>query len=85
MCLPYSMRLSWSFEEVNEKLQGIMAAIHKQCKDAMKEYELKNAYKQNNVVTVKFYKSRASDDYSYVMGENKNDVIKFSSLKTNGR
>ena len=36
-------------------------------------------------MTVKFYKSRASDDYSYVMGENKNDVIKFSSLKTNGR
>ncbi|MBR3840567.1 MAG: NADP-specific glutamate dehydrogenase [Erysipelotrichales bacterium] len=35
-----SMRLSWSFEEVDEKLQGIMTAIHKQCKDAMKEYDL---------------------------------------------
>ncbi len=35
-----SMRLSWSFEEVDEKLQGIMAAIHKQCKDSMNEYAL---------------------------------------------
>ena len=36
-----SMRLSWSEEEVDEKLQGIMKAIHKQCLDAMKEYNLK--------------------------------------------
>ena len=35
-----SMRLNWSFEEVNEKLRNIMVAIHKQCKDAMKEYDL---------------------------------------------
>lgn len=35
-----SMRLSWTFEEVDEKLKGIMKAIHTQCKDAMKEYEL---------------------------------------------
>ena len=37
-----SMRLNWSFEEVDEKLQGIMAAIHKQCVEAMNEYELGN-------------------------------------------
>lgn len=35
-----SMRLSWSFEEVDEKLQGIMKAIHEQCIHAMKEYDL---------------------------------------------
>lgn len=35
-----SMRLSWSFEEVDEKLQGIMKAIHEQCLHAMKEYNL---------------------------------------------
>ena len=35
-----SMRLSWSFEEVDEKLQGIMKAIHEQCQHAMKEYNL---------------------------------------------
>lgn len=35
-----SMRLAWSFEEVDEKLHGIMKAIHRQCRDAMKEYGL---------------------------------------------
>ena len=33
-----SLRLSWSFEEVDEKLNGIMKAIYKQCKDACEEY-----------------------------------------------
>ncbi|MBF0253449.1 MAG: NADP-specific glutamate dehydrogenase [Candidatus Omnitrophica bacterium] len=33
-----SMRLSWSREEVDAKLKGIMVAIHKQCVDAAKEY-----------------------------------------------
>jgi glutamate dehydrogenase (NADP+) len=33
-----SMRLSWTREEVDSKLQGIMAAIHQQCVDAAKEY-----------------------------------------------
>ena len=35
-----SMRLSWSFEEVDEKLQGIMKAIHQQCEQAMQQYDL---------------------------------------------
>lgn len=35
-----SMRLAWTFEEVDEKLQGIMKAIHKQCTDAMNMYDL---------------------------------------------
>lgn len=35
-----SMRYSWTFEEVDEKLQGIMKAIHQQCIDAMKQYRL---------------------------------------------
>lgn len=35
-----SMRLSWSFEEVDAKLQGIMKAIHAQCIHAMQEYNL---------------------------------------------
>ena len=33
-----SMRLSWSFEEVDEKLKGIMAGIFNQCAAAAKEY-----------------------------------------------
>ncbi len=33
-----SMRLSWSFEEVDEKLKGIMKGIFTQCAAAAKEY-----------------------------------------------
>ena len=33
-----SMRLSWSFEEVDEKLHGIMKTIYKNAYDAAKEY-----------------------------------------------
>lgn len=33
-----SMRLSWSREEVDEKLHNIMKAIHQQCFDAAEEY-----------------------------------------------
>ncbi|MDD5065082.1 MAG: NADP-specific glutamate dehydrogenase [Phycisphaerae bacterium] len=33
-----SMRLSWTREEVNERLHNIMIAIHKQCYDAAEEY-----------------------------------------------
>lgn len=33
-----SLRLSWTREEVDKKLQGIMIAIHKQCMDAAEEY-----------------------------------------------
>ncbi len=33
-----SMRLSWTREEVDERLHSIMIAIHKQCFDAAKEY-----------------------------------------------
>ena len=33
-----AMRISWSREEVDEKLQNIMIAIHKQCFDAAQEY-----------------------------------------------
>ena len=33
-----SQRLSWSREEVDKKLQDIMAAIHRQCFDAAQEY-----------------------------------------------
>ncbi len=33
-----SMRLSWSFEEVDAKLNGIMKSIYKQCKNACDEY-----------------------------------------------
>ncbi len=33
-----SMRLSWSFEETDEKLKGIMQSIHVQCKEAAEEY-----------------------------------------------
>ncbi len=33
-----SMRLSWTREEVDERLHNIMIAIHKQCYDAAKEY-----------------------------------------------
>ncbi|MBP3399641.1 MAG: NADP-specific glutamate dehydrogenase, partial [Erysipelotrichaceae bacterium] len=35
-----SMRLSWSFEEVDEKLKGIMKAIHQQCENAIAQYDL---------------------------------------------
>jgi glutamate dehydrogenase (NADP+) len=33
-----SLRLSWSFEEVDEKLQTIMKNIYKSCEDAAREY-----------------------------------------------
>ncbi|HSV43223.1 MAG TPA: glutamate dehydrogenase, partial [Candidatus Bathyarchaeia archaeon] len=33
-----SLRLSWTREEVDERLQGIMVAIHKQCIEAAEEY-----------------------------------------------
>jgi glutamate dehydrogenase (NADP+) len=33
-----SMRISWSRQEVDEKLNNIMVAIHKQCFDAAEEY-----------------------------------------------
>ena len=33
-----SLRLSWSREEVDKRLQGIMKSIHKQCLDAAEAY-----------------------------------------------
>ncbi|MGB2961744.1 MAG: NADP-specific glutamate dehydrogenase [Candidatus Omnitrophota bacterium] len=33
-----SLRMSWSREEVDQKLNGIMVAIHKQCVEAAEEY-----------------------------------------------
>ena len=39
-----SIRLSWSFEEVNEKLHGIMKSIFKACDDASKEYGMPGNY-----------------------------------------
>lgn len=49
-----SMRLSWSFEEVDEKLQGIMKAIHTQCTEAMGKYHLdsKNYVSAANIAGV---------------------------------
>jgi glutamate dehydrogenase (NADP+) len=37
-----SMRMRWSREEVDQKLQQIMKAIHKQCVEAAEEYGMKN-------------------------------------------
>ena len=39
-----SMRLSWSFDEVNEKLHGIMKSIFKACDSAAKEYGMAGNY-----------------------------------------
>lgn len=39
-----SMRLSWSFEEVDQKLQGIMANIFQNISDAAKRYGVDNNY-----------------------------------------
>ena len=39
-----SQRLSWSFEEVDEKLHGIMVNIFKQMADAAKEYGFEGNY-----------------------------------------
>jgi glutamate dehydrogenase (NADP+) len=39
-----SLRLSWSREEVDQKLDGIMCAIHNQCSQAMAEYDCKDNY-----------------------------------------
>ena len=39
-----SMRLSWSFEEVDEKLHNIMKSIFKACDDASKAYGLEGNY-----------------------------------------
>ncbi|MFQ8581700.1 MAG: hypothetical protein ACLSA6_03745 [Holdemania massiliensis] len=35
-----SMRLAWTFEEVDDKLRGIMRSIHEQCQAAMNQYLL---------------------------------------------
>lgn len=32
------MRYSWTFEEVDEKLKGIMSNIYRNCCDSAKEY-----------------------------------------------
>ena len=39
-----SARLSWTFEEVDAKLQGIMKSIFKSCDDAAREYGLEGNY-----------------------------------------
>lgn len=39
-----SIRLSWSFEEVDEKLHGIMKSIFKACDEAAKEYGIPGNY-----------------------------------------
>ncbi len=39
-----SMRLSWTFEEVDEKLHGIMRSIFKACDDYSKEYGMPGNY-----------------------------------------
>jgi glutamate dehydrogenase (NADP+) len=39
-----SMRLSWSREEVDQKLQGIMKRIHASCVEASKEYGAEGNY-----------------------------------------
>ncbi len=39
-----SLRLSWSFEEVDEKLHGIMKSIFKSCDEASKEYGMAGNY-----------------------------------------
>ena len=39
-----SIRYSWTFEEVDEKLHGIMVSIFKACNDAAKEYGMEGNY-----------------------------------------
>ncbi|MCX6645950.1 MAG: NADP-specific glutamate dehydrogenase [bacterium] len=39
-----SLRLSWTREEVDQRLDGIMCAIHTQCANAMDEYKCKDNY-----------------------------------------
>lgn len=39
-----SMRLSWSAEEVDERLQRIMKDIFKKCDDAAKRYDMPENY-----------------------------------------
>ena len=39
-----SLRLSWSFDEVNEKLHGIMKSIFKACDEASKTYGMPGNY-----------------------------------------
>jgi len=39
-----SLRLSWTREEVDQRLQGIMTAIHSQCVDASQKYDHKEGY-----------------------------------------
>ncbi|MBN2417266.1 NADP-specific glutamate dehydrogenase [bacterium] len=39
-----SLRLSWTREEVDQRLQGIMKAIHKQCTDASAAYDHEKGY-----------------------------------------
>ena len=38
------MRYSWTYEEVDKKLDGIMTNIFKNCADAAKEYGVEGNY-----------------------------------------
>lgn len=44
-----SMRISWSSEEVDSKLHGIMKAIHEQCQHYGKDGDFVNYVKGANV------------------------------------
>ena len=45
-----SMRYSWSFEGVDEKLHGIMRSIFKACDNASKEYGMPGNYMAGSII-----------------------------------
>jgi len=61
-----SMRLSWTREEVDKKLLGIMKSIHKACLDAAEAYGKKGDYVTGANIAGFLKVARAMMDYGVV-------------------
>ena len=61
-----SLRLSWTREEVDEKLRGIMRSIHKRCRDAAEEFGTPDNYVNGANIAGFMRVARAMDDQGLV-------------------
>jgi glutamate dehydrogenase (NADP+) len=61
-----SLRLSWTREEVDEKLRGIMRSIHKRCRDAAEEFGTPDNYDNGANIAGFLRVAKAMDDQGLV-------------------
>ncbi|WP_026368813.1 NADP-specific glutamate dehydrogenase [Aminiphilus circumscriptus] len=61
-----SLRLSWTREEVDEKLRGIMRSIHKRCRDAAEEFGTPDNYVNGANIAGFLRVAKAMDDQGLV-------------------